>query len=78
MLTRLRSKVGVDHELTFGPRVDFSSFCRKSTKSSNMRPFRSIYQSNAREPYNGAIQGLETLNGPWISIARVIRGLICM
>jgi hypothetical protein len=39
MLTRWRSKVGVDHELTDGPRVDYSSFCRKCTKSSKTHAF---------------------------------------
>ena len=78
MLTRWRPKVGVDHELTFGPRVDFFVLLTEIHKNLQNASFRSRYQSNAREPYNNAIHGLETLNDPWISIARAFRGLICM
>lgn len=35
----------VDHELTVGPPVDFSSFCRKCTKSLQNALFTSRYQS---------------------------------
>ena len=76
-LTLWPSKVMVNNKLTIGYLVNFSSSCKKCTKSLKMRHFAPDINHLLTFP-NIAKCRLETLNDYEINIIMVIRSLICM